>query len=542
MLYKIVTQEREFRTDANLLYHIIMRQAGSIEKAWLEAAMNSVDAGARNIDYKVDTRKTYITDDGKGMDESEIKRYFEVFGLAQDSGERKVYGEFRMGRGQLFAQGRNVWATKDNVINVDVKESIRNKGAIKYYLDKSSEYVEGVKIEVTHYNGLTRHEVEQKTSTFAKWVRYAPARITVNDQVVTRNMKEEFVGGSKHLVETETAMLGLDDEASGLDVYNCGVFVKTLWKQGLGGSINSKHALQVNFARNDIMYSCPVFKKIEQELDDIRVDVLWRKNSSGKPLSSENVTGIVNLMKKDEKVRELFTEAKIFQTASESKVSLNELRQATVSTSQVGDVIADKAYHRSGTIFLDQSQLKEGVSALLDGAGIKVLDYKDAIGDLSLTLLSENVRDKILGLLDDFRLSKDQRYNLGIAQYFVNEAGIGRKVMGAKRTATDGKTFIYLHDDVLGLPPAKFLGVAIPFLIHEATHEDDNVLTDVHGDTYYKKHYENVNKYGPVIVKTINKVSQDLEYQKQTEEGSKEENNTEDQKKSKSLFSKFLFR
>src|SRR6059058_5478397 len=96
-------EQRGFRMHEKLLVDVIMRQAGSIEKAILEGVMNSIEAGATRVDVKVEPRAIEITDDGRGFrSRQEIETFFETFGQPHDASEGKRWAQFRMGRGQLF--------------------------------------------------------------------------------------------------------------------------------------------------------------------------------------------------------------------------------------------------------------------------------------------------------------------------------------------------------------------------------------------------------------------------------------------------------
>lgn len=46
-------ETRQFKMHKNLLMDVIKGQAGTVEKAWLEAIMNSIDAGAKKINVTI---------------------------------------------------------------------------------------------------------------------------------------------------------------------------------------------------------------------------------------------------------------------------------------------------------------------------------------------------------------------------------------------------------------------------------------------------------------------------------------------------------
>jgi len=116
--------KRDFQATEGLLHDVMRKQSGVIEKAWLEALMNSVDAGATEFNLNVEPETTTITDDGDSMTESEVERYFEQFGLKDSDIQDKEFGKFRMGRGQIFNFGVNIWRARENymVVSLDDEE------------------------------------------------------------------------------------------------------------------------------------------------------------------------------------------------------------------------------------------------------------------------------------------------------------------------------------------------------------------------------------------------------------------------------------
>jgi len=89
---------------------VIKRQAGSLLKAVLEGVMNAIDAGATKCEIPTSSTKVIIRDNGCGFQTAEqVKEWFGKWGAVHVATEAKQFGQFRMGRGQMFAYGRNVW-------------------------------------------------------------------------------------------------------------------------------------------------------------------------------------------------------------------------------------------------------------------------------------------------------------------------------------------------------------------------------------------------------------------------------------------------
>jgi signal transduction histidine kinase len=63
----------EFKATEGLLHDVMRKQAGTLEKAVLEAVMNSVDANADEIEVHLQSDKLIVRDDGDGMTEEEVE-------------------------------------------------------------------------------------------------------------------------------------------------------------------------------------------------------------------------------------------------------------------------------------------------------------------------------------------------------------------------------------------------------------------------------------------------------------------------------------
>ena len=150
-----MTATNNLKMNRKLFLDVIKRQAGTLEKAVLEGIMNSVEAGASqvNVKFNVDDNKKaflFINDDGRGIQtEEELIHHFETFGTPHEESENKIYAQFRMGRGQMFAFGHfgfNIWTTVSFKIEVDI-----NNMGLKYNLYKKQPYVDGCNIAIKLY-------------------------------------------------------------------------------------------------------------------------------------------------------------------------------------------------------------------------------------------------------------------------------------------------------------------------------------------------------------------------------------------------------
>lgn len=253
-----------FEAHDALLMSVMREQAGTLAKAIQEGVMNSIDAGATRIDIRATATSVEIRDNGKGFgSKEEILACFKIFGLPQDEQEKmnKTYGHFRMGRGQMFHYGRNVWRTNAYSMHTDLD----NRG-LNFDVRSGIEPEQpGCHIEIELYN---RHhmlptELGELEREIARAVRYAPAQILLNGRLISRDPTDE-----QWDIETDDAWIRIRESGT-LDIYNQGVFVEAKKPQELGtaGVVVSKGKLKVNFARNMVMAGeCAVWKRIRARI------------------------------------------------------------------------------------------------------------------------------------------------------------------------------------------------------------------------------------------------------------------------------------
>lgn len=270
MLINDSVENRNFRMHPALLWSVIQSQAGTPEKALLEAIMNAVDANATYCDITINENGYVIKDDGRGFQsKSEIEEFFETFGTPHKEGD-STYGKFRMGRGQLFAFSTTVWKSSSFSMSVDIK----SKG-LSYELITDLSPVPGCTIEGKWYDRLDLSEVIRVTHELTQLAKWMQITININGKKINK-----IAANEAWTIETDDAYISVKS-AGGLSVYNLGALVRIYppHQFGLSGIIVSKTRLQVNFARNDILLSeCKVWKRIKNELDKICGSLVRKRN------------------------------------------------------------------------------------------------------------------------------------------------------------------------------------------------------------------------------------------------------------------------
>ena len=253
----MMAKKRNFRMHPKLLYDVIRRQAGTLAKAVLEGAMNSVDAKATHCDITLTDDTLIITDDGEGFpDMRSIELYFETFGQPHDESEKKVYANFRMGRGQLFAFGENVWESGRFRMDVDFKAE-----GDGYELTDDNEETEGCSVTVFLYDKLSPSDLARVIRDVELYVKWFNIPVYLNEEEVSKDP-----AGTKWDYESDNCYVKLQS-TGGLSVYNLGAFIKEFpgHTYGRGGEVVSKQQLKLNFARNDVMVTeCPIWKEVKK--------------------------------------------------------------------------------------------------------------------------------------------------------------------------------------------------------------------------------------------------------------------------------------
>lgn len=250
--------KQKFTCAPSIIMSLIKAQAGSLAKAILECVQNSVDAGATSI--TIDTREggVLIQDDGRGFkDRGEVDEYFSVFGF-DHSGLDRVYGQFGIGRAQLWAFASTVWRTNSFEMRVDVK----NHG-LDYDLLENLPPVAGVRIEAVFYEPMRTLDLLEFDREFKELAAYAQVPVVLNGVTINKNP-----AAGKWTHETDDAWILVSPSARYLSVYNLGVKVRDYSSHqfGLGGVVVTKPGvrLQLNMARNDVLVAaCGVWRRIK---------------------------------------------------------------------------------------------------------------------------------------------------------------------------------------------------------------------------------------------------------------------------------------
>lgn len=503
----VQTQTRRLKMHENLLFETIKRQAGTLQKAYLEGCMNAVEAGASQVitgliknPENIDQMVLFINDNGRGIQNlKEVEEYFETFGQPHDSSiENVIWKQFRMGRGQLFAFGRNVWRTSTYRFTVDIKE-----WGLDWQLETDLEPIQGCLISVYLYeNPLKWESMDRFMASCQKQVRYFENEILFNGKMINTppsSIKWEY--------EDDHCCAMFDKQSSLLDLtfYNLGAYVmdKANSKFGVGGVVISKKKMDVNFARNDILSSCPVYQRIQETI--LKHRKKQRRNVSARRslTDAERIVALDDLSTGLENYEEI-KNLRLVRTAQGKFVSLEDLRKSRLpwSFAPQGNRRADKLMEAHRAIFLDESIKSElnfsgkdkDFLFYITGSHAK---FKSTISKFaSFSVIAGELNDSYV-IIPWENLTMTEK---NLCRTLENCNGVDRRIcIGFSDSAnawTDGRTYICFNRewlDGLSWSWSRNTYKLFHVLCHELAHDENTCGTHTHGPEFYEKYYEIMN-------------------------------------------------
>lgn len=264
-----------------MFLQMIRSQAGTLAKAGLEGVMNSIDSFFRmrqenlimperpTINVTLTSSRLRIYDNAIGFrSKEEILEVWEVFGRphkedANGFATDTKFGKFRIGRGQLFAFGRNTWRSNAFVMETDIEGRGR-----EYILTTGATPVAGCDVTVDLYDSLSLREVQNTVDELVKFCRYVDVDLFVNGiraNTPPETLKWDVVTDQVYIRKTPS---NKRYGGAGLAVYQQGVFVETIPAQefGLEGTVVTRCEVSLNFARNQVLRRCPIWRGIARFL------------------------------------------------------------------------------------------------------------------------------------------------------------------------------------------------------------------------------------------------------------------------------------
>lgn len=552
------SEVRKFKMHPDLLFSVIKSQAGTREKAILEAVMNAVDAGATSCDIVINQKGYTIVDDGKGFaSKEEVDQFFETFGTPHKEGDA-TYGRFRMGRGQLFAFSSTTWKTTTFEMMVDIQ-----KTGLDYVFKENQPLVNGCTIIGTWYEKLSTQELFVMLKELENLIKYMQIPVVVNGKNLSVDAATQ-----KWDYKEDDFFVKVNRNSNTLSVYNMGALVShyPASRFGVAGTVVTKSALKVNFARNDVLVSeCALWKKITKKMKEIMGIETAKKNVltdaereailddivckemllgeavqkglivdiSGKKLSFKSLieakfisfsTGQYKLKKVEERIND----SKIAIVLSESNLQkfyvktpeqfINAINELIEFNNDQADMLAEeyrdvdwRQYHayyglkirqKCTAEISDINKLIEGISMISELIEDKALNKKQKIFVKAVKEISGWIGRLVYGVMHD-----NERYSWDDAKKFERNIYLGKSEVAA--AWTDGQTYIAFADRHVNAHPMKI----IHLLVHEYCHNNSTMESHDHGTEFFEAYHEVYRKYGEQLFeaaikfqKTVNKI------------------------------------
>lgn len=502
-----MARQSRLKAHPQLIIDVIRRQTGSLDKAVLEGCMNAIEAKAScvEISFNPDGIEVYkpgsilsIRDNGKGIStEEEIDKFFETFGTPHEESEEKIWAQFRMGRGQLFSFGKNVWRTGPFQMTVDIE-----KDGLDYTIEDNLDIHEGCSIFVNLYsNPIGTYNflsLDAFKDSIRKQVQFVEVPILFNNEQI--NSDPHYL---QWTYEDENAYY-LFNSTSELKIYNLGVYVRSLsiTHTGVGGVVVSKRQIKVNFARNDIHHDCPVYASINEVIKDNRIKKT--RKSSRRLTNDERIAALFDVrdnLQDFDSVKNIG----LLTTSSGRFITLYNMKQhkSFWTFAHEGNSIADKL-------------MQSNVALCLDDLLPETMGYNGHLKDFFAWLM-RNVQnnkqwDHLANLYRDFNILQQGYSQTNVIIPNTKMKTTERRILKVLsrmyhwdgRTIvlglsdvydawTDGSTYIAINRSFLshlnlswGSGPRLLLAV----LTHELAHSENTCNSHIHGEDFYRRFHD----------------------------------------------------
>lgn len=525
---KVKTETRDLAMHPKLLMDTIRRQAGTLQKANLEGVMNAIEAGSPvvRIELKVDVNditkaRLSIGDDGIGIETKEaLIQHFETFGTPHDESENTYWKQFRMGRGQMFAFGKNVWRTATFKMEVDI-----NNNGLTYELTENLPYVKGCQIDIDLYMnpvGYSHSSINNYKECIQKQVRFMEGIILFNGEQINTpasTCKWDFEDDNAYYLFN----VGTD-----FRVYNLGAYVMdaSLSDIGMMGIVVSKKQLKVNFARNDVQHDCEVYNGYYKADQDDQADQRKHKKKN-------KVAGILDIVKRhrikktrkarrtlrpwertatlkelrdgEQELKEVKTLA-LIPTAQGKYITLNDIRKMKQEWcfAPLGDRYADRLMERGQAVCISDEIISElsytGEKSRFfmwltnneqEGYRFRENEWENvSMLYVDFEKLSDGINDSYEILPTD-KYTPSERRIIQVLQQ--QDCWNNRQILlGYSDTAsawTNGVSYIVIDRNWLKrqyVTGSRDIATIQMLLSHEMAHDDDSRGTHIHGPEFYE--------------------------------------------------------
>lgn len=528
---------KDFVIHRNALSHLFRHQAGTLDKAIMELVMNSIDAKATQCFVTLTGDTVIVQDNGKGFTSSkEIERCFATVGspYSEEESGSKTYGAFRMGRGQAFAFGKNTWRSNRYQMYVDIDEDLDG-----FLLTELDEPVDGCEITIELSTPMCSSAIRYMQGDLENNLQYVPIDLYI------RRVADGEMGDFKQVVpqalpptttryKTKAYTTYLHDETShGIAVYNQGVYVMTIppSNYGLSGVINTHQRLGVNYARNDVLASCPLWQRIVKRLNKVSLRTIAEKRT----LTADQRTRLIDSIVRGAVPYSVVQDAKLVCSVTGRYYTLEEVAGwQTIASALLGDPLGDMVHQtRQAFVIAEQTLSAFRVSScnewklLLQRIGglhasterrFKAMEPRDLLDIVQ----GEEARYQFRTIPETDYTATERLWLSLLAAAWTNTAIVSWQHprpetrtlyigLASNDTAawTDGNFGIWFNRNWLRKQRFSRRGVSAVAhtLVHEYCHDSSNRETHVHGYEFYEKFHDYAVTIGEITVHVLGNLS-----------------------------------
>jgi len=533
-----------FEAHEALIISNIERQAGSVGKAILEGTMNGIEACNKAdvpaqvwIDFKSNDAQVgepgsvlRIKDLGCGITtKQQILDWWKTFGTPHEDSEKKIWANFRMGRGQMFTYGRNIWRTGTFRLEYDhntppAERNYPSDSRIQFGLEEGLDPFEGCEIEIHFYKnpvgpGGSYASVEALKADVRQQIEFMEGSIYFNDEQI--NTPASLCRWDD---ETEEAyfLWGIGTE---LTVYNIGAYVcgYSIPRMGVSGVVVSKKQLRLNYPRNAVMQdACPVWSLIRDIVDSKKVTKI--RATSRRLEYDEKIANLIDLRDGLCSLKDM-NGVGLLETSSGKSMSLPACKaiRSPWTFAPKGDMVADKLIQAGNAICLSDKILRE-LNYTGDPAGFFEYLLQEEIRSAQSHWVTDTTHNKVfkawkhlrklyrpfqsgggndlcnqynrrITIIPTHKLSKFERRVIRVLSSYDcwGNRTIVIGISDCYNGWTDGDSYIAIDREYLKRhSPSLWRGSAaiVTLMFHELAHDEDNTETDVHGLEFYKAYHD----------------------------------------------------
>jgi len=482
--------KRNFQATEGLLHDVMRKQSGVIEKAWLEALMNSVDAGATEFSLNVEPETTTITDNGDSMTKPEVERYFEQFGLKDSDIQDKEFGKFRMGRGQIFNFGVNIWRARENymVVSLDDEEATVNleectaeddeciisqngshytvdTSGLGYALLDADKVDSGLIIHVEHYNPI--EDVTSAVDEFRQLARYVSwvhdIEVTVNGDVLDDEPEVIQESHGAWFVEADSSY------SNRCPVYNKGAHVNEFNLGPRRIAIITKYDLDVTLDRTDILDTGDYWQQIQSQYTQVVEAQLVESDE----LTDNEVNWLLKRAANNVNLMNSVSDKPMLQDITGDYRTIAEVASSRIGFSTRDDSVAKDAMEKNNVTVLQETyedvvkEFSKKAQTAIEESSLK--SYDELVDDeLAFEMTERNEDD----------LSKTRRKNLERIRLALSDLGFREDVKPGysnhRDVWTDGEDTLFLDKDFLNMSKQDVATELLYQAIRGAAHDGDS--------------------------------------------------------------------